>query len=154
MLGVHLNKVSAQHLLGIMICEKEYGIIKIMKYNVKISQKIKEIVGLETSATDILIHEENLEKHMLKSRHRKMIKYIPDVATILDSPDFVGQNKNVKTESFEVIKVLADNVLVAVKLDKKNDYFFVASVYDITDSKLNHMKRNGRIKAFDKIEDK
>ncbi|MCK3899878.1 hypothetical protein HCC01_11150, partial [Streptococcus suis] len=68
MLGVHLNKVSAQHLLGIMICEKECGIIKIMKYNVKISQKIKEIVGLETSATDILIHEENLEKHMLKSR--------------------------------------------------------------------------------------
>ncbi|HFI0535429.1 hypothetical protein HO913_02120 [Streptococcus suis] len=125
-----------------------------MKYNVKISHKIKEIVGLESSATDILIHEENLKKHMLKSRHRKMIKYIPDVADILNAPDYIGQNKNVESESFEAIKVLADNVLVAVKLDKKNDYFFVASVYDITDSKLNHMKRNGRIKAFDKTEDK
>lgn len=89
-----------------MICEKECGIIKIMKYNVKISQKIKEIVGLETSATDILIHEGNLEKHMLKSRHRKMIKYIPDVATILDSPDFVGQNKNVKQRVLKLSKSL------------------------------------------------
>ncbi|RRR54240.1 hypothetical protein EI998_02885 [Streptococcus suis] len=125
-----------------------------MKYNVKISQKIKEIVGLETSATDILIHEENLEKHMLKSRHQNMIKYIPDITDILNAPDYIGQNKNVKTESFEVIKVLADNVLVAVKLDKKNNYFFVASVYDVTNSKLNHMKRNGRIKPFDKTMDK
>ncbi|HEM4278962.1 hypothetical protein HO431_08990 [Streptococcus suis] len=125
-----------------------------MKYNVKISQKIKEMVGLETSATDILIHEENLEKHMLKSRHQNMIKYIPDITDILNAPDYIGQNKNVKTESFEVIKVLADNVLVAVKLDKKNNYFFVASVYDVTDSKLNHMKRNGRIKSFDKMVDK
>ncbi|HFI0273986.1 PBECR2 nuclease fold domain-containing protein [Streptococcus suis] len=125
-----------------------------MKYNVRISQKIKEIVGLETSATDILIHEENLEKHMLKSRHQNMIKYIPDITDILNAPDYIGQNKNVKTESFEVIKVLADNVLVAVKLDKKNNYFFVASVYDVTDSKLNHMKRNGRIKSFDKMVDK
>ncbi|MFH0402093.1 PBECR2 nuclease fold domain-containing protein [Streptococcus sp. A23] len=125
-----------------------------MKYNVRISQKIKEIVGLETSATDILIHEENLEKHMLKSRHQNMIKYIPDITDILNAPDYIGQNKNVKTESFEVIKVLADNVLVAVKLDKKNNYFFVASVYDVTNSKLNHMKRNGRIKPFDKMVDK
>lgn len=83
-----------------------------------------------------------------------MIKYILDVADILNAPDYIGQNKNVESESFEAIKVLADNVLVAVKLDKKNDYFFVASIYDITDSKLNHMKRNGRIKAFDKTEDK
>ncbi|HEM6128294.1 TPA: hypothetical protein U2C01_000075 [Streptococcus suis] len=122
-----------------------------MKCNVKISQKIKEMVGLETSATDILIHEENLEKHMLKSRHQNMMKYIPDITDILNAPDYIGQNKNVKTESFEVIKVLADNVLVAVKLDKKNNYFFVASVYNVTDSKLNHMKRNGRIKSFDKM---
>lgn len=80
-----------------------------------------------------------------------MMKYIPDITDILNAPDYIGQNKNVKTESFEVIKVLADNVLVAVKLDKKNNYFFVASVYNVTDSKLNHMKRNGRIKSFDKM---
>lgn len=121
-----------------------------MKYNVKINPNIKKIVGLETDSSTIVIHEENLKKHMLKSRHQNMVKYISNVSDILNNPDYVGQNRHIKTDSFEVIKVLDDNVLVAVKLDKKNDYFFVASVYDVTDSKLNHMKKNGRIKVFDK----
>lgn len=77
-----------------------------------------------------------------------MVKYTPDVADSLDDPDCIGQNKNVKSESFEVIKVLDDNVLVAVTLDKKNDCYFVASVYDIADAKLSHVKKNGRIKSF------
>lgn len=81
-----------------------------MKYNVKINPKIMGIVDFETSVTDILVNEENLEKHMLKSRHQNMVKYIPDVAGILESPDYVGQNRNVKSDSFEVIKVLEDNV--------------------------------------------
>lgn len=108
------------------------------------------IVDFETNVTDILVNEANLEKHMLKSRHHNMVKYIPEVASILATPDYVGQNNNVKSDSFEVIKVLEDNVLVAVKLDRQRDYFYVASVYDVTDSKLEHMKNNGRIKLFDK----
>lgn len=47
------------------------------------------------------------------------------------------------------MKILDDNLLVAVKLDYRNSYFYVASFYDITDSKLKRMIESGRLKKFE-----
>lgn len=125
-----------------------------MKYenlNIKINQDIKRSLGIDVQTEDIRISEKNLAKHMTKSHHENMLEYIPEVSDILDQPDYIGQNRNVKSTSFECIKVLEDNVLVAVKLDRKGDYFYVASMYEVTDAKLGRMIENGRVKKFDNL---
>ncbi|MCW1031109.1 hypothetical protein OJ933_10870 [Streptococcus anginosus] len=47
------------------------------------------------------------------------------------------------------MKILDENILVAVKLDKKGDYFYIASMYEITDAKLHRNIKSGRLKKFD-----
>lgn len=38
--------------------------------------------------------------------------------------------------------------MVCIKLDQKNDYLYVASVYEITESKLQNRLRSGRLKVY------
>ncbi|WP_341433815.1 hypothetical protein, partial [Mesomycoplasma ovipneumoniae] len=59
-----------------------------------------------------------------------------------------GKNPREEGISLEYLKVLDDNVLVAVKLDNKNNYFYVASVYEVTDAKLKSMLNSGRIRVY------
>lgn len=120
-----------------------------MNYSLQIDLKIKTDLEIVSDVEIIEVSESNLSKHMEKRNHEDMIKYIPNIPEILSHPDFVGKNRNINGTSFECIKILEDNVLVAVKLDKKNNKFYVASLYDVTDSKLERMLQNGRIRMFD-----
>lgn len=47
-------------------------------------------------------------------------------------------------------KVLDENILLAIKLDKKQDYLYVASLYDVNTSKIERRLSGGRLKAYDK----
>lgn len=77
-----------------------------------------------------------------------MLKYYDNIENIINNPDYIGKNPNEKEVSFECVKILDDNLLVAVKLDKKRSYFYVASFYEITESKLKSMLKSGRLKKF------
>jgi hypothetical protein len=120
-----------------------------MKYSLQIDLKIKTDLEIVSDVEIIEVSESNLSKHMKKRNHKDMIKYIPNIPEILSHPNFVGKNRNGHGTSFECIKTLEDNVLVAVKLDQKNNKFYVASLYDVKDSKLERMLQNGRIRKFD-----
>lgn len=85
-----------------------------------------------------------LIKH-IKSKHPNCLQYIPNIPTIISSPDYIGMNPN-HPDSFELIKNLGNNVLLAIKLDSSNNYYFVASLYEITNQKLKHNLSNGRFK--------
>ena len=90
-----------------------------------------------------------LVKHILK-RHPECLKYIGMISTIIASPDYIGINPNEKGCSFELVKVLSENVQIGIKLDSKDDYLYVATLHTITESKLKHGLANGRLKKFDK----
>lgn len=72
------------------------------------------------------------------------IELIPEV---IKHPDYVGKNPK-EPDSVELVKVFDANVMVCVKLDTKNDYHYVASVYSISNGKLQKRKENGRLKKF------
>ncbi|MBR7926928.1 hypothetical protein KBI51_01910 [Aerococcaceae bacterium zg-ZUI334] len=108
-----------------------------------VKTKYEKLVGLPIEVDKVSVSD-GLIKHIQK-RHPNMIRYIDDIGYILNNPDYLGFNANQPSDSFECIKVLSDNVLVAVKLDSKNGYYYVASIYDVKDSKLAHMVRNGRL---------
>lgn len=41
---------------------------------------------------------------------------------------------------------MGDNVMVCIKLDAKENYLYVASIFEITASKLNNRINSGRLK--------
>lgn len=118
--------------------------IKVGKYN----KKINNILGLDFDELEIY-RPKGLYAHMKKRNHDRCIKYIDKIPEILENPDYVGVNPNENGgESLEYIKKYKDNVLVGVKLDKKNNYLYVSTMYAIQDGKIERRLFSGRIKSF------
>ncbi len=90
-----------------------------------------------------------LAKHILK-RHPECLKYLNLLPEIISSPDYIGINPNESSPSFELVKSISPNIQIGIKLDTKGDYLYVATLHTITDSKLKHGLKNGRLKKFDK----
>lgn len=112
----------------------------------KISSEIKEIFEVEIDNNRIIYSREGLYKHILKRNHNDVIKYFDNLEDIVSNPDYVGMSNRNNSTSFEYVKCYEDNVLVAVRLNKKKGFFYIASMYIITNSKLESRIRSGRLK--------
>ena len=91
------------------------------------------LLNLNLPCSDIF-QSDGLKKHIAK-RHPQHISYIKNITEIISSPDYIGTNPR-EQNSIEFIKRYSENILVAVKLDSKDNYLYVASLYNISDSKL------------------
>lgn len=78
---------------------------------------------------------EGFSKHIEK-RHLHCLPYMERIPKIITHPDYIGINPNETVISFELVKTFDDNVQIGIKLDSKNDYLYVATLHDITQSKL------------------
>ena len=85
---------------------------------------------------------DGLKKHIEK-RHPHCIPYLDNIEEIIGAPDYIGMRD---ANSVELIKIYNDNILLALQIDKSNDHFYVASLYDISDAKLNNRIHSGRLK--------
>ena len=91
-----------------------------------------------------IVQSVGLEKHISK-RHTTCLKYLDKINEIILTPDYVGINPK-ESGSFELIKQYGDNVLVGIKLDIKNNYYYVATLHDIKQSKIDNRLFSGRLK--------
>lgn len=98
---------------------------------------------------DFIYQSSGLKKHIEK-RHPECLPYLPMIPDIIASPDYIGVNPNENVKSFELVKVLNENIQIGIKLDIKKDYLYVATLHTITDGKLQHGLKNGRLIKFDK----
>lgn len=94
-----------------------------------------------------IIQSEGLEKHISK-RHPSCLQYLSKVSEIISSPDYIGINPK-ENSSFELIKQYDNNVLIGIKLDIKNNYYYVATLHDIKQSKINNRLFSGRLKKIE-----
>lgn len=85
----------------------------------------------------------------IQKRHPGYMKYIDQVPEIITSPDYIGRNPK-EPDSIELVKVFDENILLAIKLDKKRDYLYVASLYDVNSSKIERRLSGGRLKKYTK----
>ena len=85
-------------------------------------------------------------KHIQK-RHPNCLKYIDNISNILSTPDYIGSKDE---KSIELIKKIDNNILLALNIDKNNQYFYVASLYDVTESKINNRLNSGQLKKYEK----
>ena len=95
--------------------------------------------GPIVQSTGLVVH---IRKH-----HPDIVQFMNWIPTIIDYPDYVGHNPR-ETQSIELVKRLDKNLMVCVKLDCEKDRLYVASLYDITDSKLESRVKSGRLKLY------
>lgn len=86
-----------------------------------------------------------LKKHVQKHQKEKA-SIISDIPTVIRQPDYIGRHPK-EPNSIELVKRFNENVMVCVKLDSKNGYLYVASVFTISESKLNNRLNSGRLKS-------
>ncbi len=80
----------------------------------KFDDKINNILNT-TIPTGTDIHcSTGLETHLKNSNHKQCIKYIADLKNIILSADYIGQGGKCNSNSFELVKILDDNILVAI----------------------------------------
>lgn len=83
----------------------------------------------------------------LQKRHPEEVGLIEHIPDVIHSPDYIGHNPN-EPNSVELIKIMDKNVMVCVKLDTKKNYLYVASVFSVSDAKVTHRLRSGRIVRY------
>lgn len=115
---------------------------KVGKYNKKFDIYLSQDISADT-----IFQSLGLEKHILK-RHPECLSYMEMIPYIISSPDYIGVNSNETGTSFELVKILQDNVLVGIKLDSKDNYLYVATLHTITEAKLKHGISSGRFKKI------
>ena len=119
-------------------------LIKVGNYN----NAFNDILGIDISESEIF-RSKGLPAHMLKRHHERCLKYIDYIPDIICCPDYIGINPNeTDTQSIELIKRYKDNVLIGIKLDKDNDYLYVSTMHDITESKIQRRLHSGRFKEY------
>ena len=101
----------------------------------------------QTLPCGIIYQSSGLQKHVKKHLKEKAT-IMSDIPTVIQQPDYIGCNPK-EPNSIELVKKITENVMVCVKLDSKNGYLYVASVYTISESKLNNRLNSGRLKSID-----
>lgn len=96
---------------------------------------------------DVIYQSLGLVKHIEK-RHPDCVRYLNHLESIISTPDYIGVNPNEKGTSFELVKVFDQNIQIGIKLDIKDNYLYVATLHSITESKLAHGLKNGRLKKI------
>ena len=119
-----------------------------MKQVGRIKSEYFQILELDDSIDIVKVNIENLRKHLEKRNHDNMIKYLSRISELLENPDYIGINPRKRGRSIEYIIQLEENVLIGIKLDYKNEYFYIATMHEISELKLNQRIKNGRLKSL------
>ena len=119
-----------------------------MKQVGRIKSEYFRILKLDDSIDIVKVNMENLKKHLEKRNHDNMIKYLSRISELLENPTYIGINPREKGRSIEYVIQLDENVLIGIKLDYKNEYFYIATMHEISQLKLNQRIKNGRLKSL------
>ncbi|MFC3932159.1 PBECR3 domain-containing polyvalent protein [Streptococcus dentapri] len=123
-----------------------------MEYRIigEISPYLKKLVDLDSFISDVAIFEGGLKKHLVKQKHGDALIYFNKIAEIISTPDYVGINPKEKNESMELIKRYDSNVLLALKVDKKNNCYYIPTMYTVSEYKVKQRLYSGRLKKVDR----
>lgn len=111
----------------------------------KYVEKFNTLTG-QTLPCGPIYQSSGLQKHVKKHQKEKA-SIMSDIPIVIQRPDYIGCHPK-ESNSVELIKKFAENVMVCVKLDSKNGYLYVASVYTVSESKLNNRLNSGRLKKY------
>lgn len=104
------------------------------------------ILGTNFPTWDI-VQSTALRQHLINQNHNNCLPYINQIPDILNDPTYIGQNSR-HLNSIEIVKEYNNNILVALKLDNSMGYWYVASIYDVSNSKIQRRLHSGRLRVY------
>ena len=116
-------------------------LIKITTFNTDLNT----ILGTDFPAFSIY-RSKGLLAHLINRKHFTAAKYIDYLPEIISDPDYAGCN----SESIELVKIYKDNVFISIKLDKKKNKHYVATMFDAKTGKIDAYVQSGRLKKVPK----
>lgn len=117
-------------------------LIRVGKITETITKFIPDVLDLS------IMQSEGLKKHIEK-RHPECVEYIKLIPSIIQEPDYIGINPNEYDKSFELIKTFSEHIQIGIKIDISQEYYYVATLHTITQSKLERRVKSGRLNKVD-----
>jgi len=119
-----------------------------MKTAGKFSTVFNEVLGLDLGGTRIC-YSKGLEIHIKKRRHYNCLKYLCKLSEIVANPDYIGINPHeYGADTIELVKTYGeDDVIIGIKLDESQEYFYISTMYTLTSAKIARRLFSGRLKV-------
>ncbi len=102
---------------------------------------LNPILGTSFDAFPIY-RSKGLLTHLINRKHFIGAKYIDKIPDIISAPDYIG----IKDNCLELVKIYNNNIFLSIKLDSKNKKYYIATMFDIKQSKLESYIKSGRLK--------
>ena len=112
---------------------KDNKLIKITSFNTELNRWL----GTEFESFEIY-RSKGLLTHLINRKHFVAAKYIDYLPDLISSPG-----------NIEMVKCYKDNIFISVKLDTKKSKYYVATVFDVKQSKVDSYVRSGRLIKID-----
>ena len=119
---------------------KDDKLIKITSFNTELNHWL----GTDFESFEIY-RSKGLLTHLINRKHFVAAKYIDYLPDLISSPDYIG----IHDSNIEMVKCYKDNIFISVKLDTKKSKYFVATVFDVKQSKIDSYVRSGRLIKID-----
>ncbi|SFC72183.1 PBECR2 nuclease fold domain-containing protein [Clostridium uliginosum] len=110
---------------------------------------ITELIEFEFSST--VYASPGVINHIIKKHGKQLTKkvkhnIIETMEQIIKNPDYIGIDKlRGECGSFELIKKIDNSILLGLEVDREGQYVYVATMYPITESKINARLNSGRL---------
>ncbi|WP_140349578.1 PBECR2 nuclease fold domain-containing protein, partial [Bacillus thuringiensis] len=110
-------------------------------------QVIIDKYELECDSNDVKMYPGAI-KHIQRKHPGIYERYSGNIKDIIENPDYVGNNPK-EPNSVELIKVIDEHILIAIKLDPSG-YLFLSSMYDMNNGPVKVEKRlkSGRLQPY------
>ena len=119
---------------------RDEKLIKMASYNTDINPYIK--VDYDSFP---IYRSKGLLTHLINRKHFIAARYIDYLPEVISAPDYAG----VHDGNIELVKCLKDNIFISIKLDVKKSKYYVATVFDVKQSKIDSYVRSGRLIKID-----
>ena len=94
-----------------------------------------------------IFQSSGLIAHIKKHHPESDTSILNRVPIIIKNPDYIGKHPK-EPNSIELVKLFENHEMVCIKLDLKQNYLYVASVFEIKQSKLENRINSGRLKKY------
>lgn len=92
-----------------------------------------------------IYRSKGLLAHLLKRKHYKAAKYLDYISDIIENPDYAGMSDG----QIELVKIFKDNIFLSIKLDVTKQIYYVATIFDVNQSKIDSYCKFGRLTKLD-----
>ena len=109
----------------------------------ELNASLKTFLNIQNQ-TITVYRSKGLLAHLLKRKHYKAARYIDFLPEIITNPDYAGINN----EQIELVKCFKDNIFLSIKLDKTKGIYYVSTIFDVNQAKIDYYCKSGRLKRI------